>query len=97
MSISKKWELARIPENWQFTKAHANGVYKRAVAESRMRSKPGLPQEYRRMKIGGEWYYWVSAFYGNHDRFRFTKDLWHEYGFKVHGTADGDIYVRRKQ
>ena len=96
MSISKKWEMERIPENWQFTKARANGVYKRVVAESRTRSKPGLPQEYRRMKIGGEIYYWVSAFYGNHDRFLFTKDLWHEHGFKVHGTRDGDIYVRRK-
>jgi hypothetical protein len=96
VSISQKWSMSRIPDNWIFTKSHANGIYKRVVSESKTKSSPGAPQEYRRKRIGGEWYYWVSAFYGNRDRFAFTKDLWHVHGFKVHGTPDGDIYVRRK-
>lgn len=94
--ISDKWDLSRIPENWHFTKAHANAVYKKATLESRTRSLPGVPQGWRRMKIGGEWYYFVNGYHANRDRFAFAKDLWNVHGFKVHGTQDGDIYVRRK-
>ena len=94
--ITEMWDLSRIPENWKFTKAHANSVYKKATLESRTKSLPGVPQGWRRMKIGGEWYYFVNGYHANRDRFAFAKDLWHVHGFKVHGTQDGDIYVRRK-
>lgn len=98
-NISKKWDLNRIPQNWIFTKTHANGVYKNAISKSRTfisQLSPGASSDFIRTKIKGDWFYWVASYIGNHDRFTFTKDLWSSYGFKVHGTQNGDIYVRRK-
>jgi len=83
-------------ERWHFTKAQADARYKRAIKEARVPPPPGVPKDYLRKKIKGEWYYFVAAYLGAYDRYSYVRDLWKKYGYKVHSKFPGEIYVRKK-
>ena len=96
--ISKKWDLTRIPENWLFTKSKEESMYKNAITKPKQKMPQGVPEDYLKTKIGGNWYYAVvftaRSDMLSDDRFAIAKDQWQGYGYKVH-ARNGVLYVRK--
>jgi len=83
-------------EYWHFTKAQANAMYKKAIATAKKKPIQGIPEDYMKVEVNGDWFYRVNYLSPGSQR-DYIRDLWAQYGYLTYYKPkyyDG-IYVRR--